>query len=621
MLIHGDASFPGQGVVAETLNLSRLPGYRTGGTIHLIANNQLGFTTEPRDSRSTLYASDLAKGFEIPVIHVNADDAEACIAAARLAHAYRETFRKDVLLDLIGYRRWGHNEGDEPSFTQPRLYARIAEHPTVRALWASELVRRGLVTRERAEQMLQEAIERLHAVRRALSEAAEPEPEPDTSGLEAGGTAGGLGHAGLADEVRTATSLETLATLNAHLYLPPSGFRLHPKLDRPFARRRATFSPQAGDEAGRVDWAQAEALAFAAILADGVPIRLTGQDTARGTFSQRHLVLHDLDTGATYTPLHTLPAARASFEVWDSPLSEQAVLGFEFGYSVQAPEVLVIWEAQYGDFINGAQVIVDQFITSARSKWGQEPALVLLLPHAYEGQGPEHSSARLERFLQQAAEDNLRIANCTTAAQYFHLLRRQAGLLSRDRRPLIVMTPKSLLRHPLAVSSVDDLVSGRFQAVLGYPAASEQPGRVRRLVLCSGKVYVDLAAGGRLDDRGPKVGANVAVARVEELYPFPAAEIGSLVAAFPNLEEVVWLQEEPRHMGAWTFVAPRLRDLLGPDLPLRYVGRTRRASPAEGTHEWHVREQTRLVHAALEIDPGAEATRRSSDRTDGRPNE
>ncbi len=606
VLIHGDASFPAQGVVAETLNLSRLPGYRTGGTIHLIANNQIGFTTPPEEGRSTAFASDLAKGFEIPVIHVNADDAEACIAATRLAHAYRERFRKDVLIDLIGYRRWGHNEGDEPAFTQPRLYAQIAQHPTVREQWAEEMVRRGLVTAAEAQAMLQAQIERLHAIRRAL-----PPPEPDEragagTGREAGGTGGGLGHTGAAATVETAVPAATLIALNEQLLAWPADFHLHPKLARPFERRRAALSAAEGGNAAQIDWGHAEALAFASILADGTPIRLTGQDVARGTFSHRHLVLHDVETGAEFTPLQALPAARASFEVWNSPLSEQATLGFEFGYSVQAPEALVLWEAQYGDFVNGAQVIVDQFIVSAKSKWGQTSSLVLLLPHGYEGQGPEHSSARLERFLQLAAEDNLRIVNCTTAAQYFHLLRRQAALLALDPRPLVAFTPKSLLRHPLAASPLAALSQGRFQPVLDDPLARQQPGAVRRLVLCSGKVYVDLVSSGQQTSADGAAPA-VAVARVEELYPFPEDELADLIAAYPRLEEVVWLQEEPRNMGAWLYVAPRLRDLLGGRLPLVYVGRARRASPAEGAHQWHVQAQGRLVEAAFRFDRVATA--------------
>ncbi|MBI3912549.1 MAG: 2-oxoglutarate dehydrogenase E1 component [Armatimonadetes bacterium] len=600
VLLHGDASFPGQGIVAETLNLSRLPGYRTGGTIHLIANNQIGFTTPPFLGRSTLYASDLAKGFEIPIIHVNADDPEACLAAARLAHAYRQRFRKDVLIDLIGYRRWGHNEGDEPTFTQPLMYARITQHPTIRELWAQKMVERGLVTAEEVQNTLQQAIERLHAIRRSL-QAQLPEVEDGAiaAAREAESDASGLGHPGAAAAVETAVPAASLAALNEALYRVPADFHLHPKLQRPFARRRVPFTAAGEGEESRIEWAHAEALAFASILADGTAIRLTGQDTARGAFSQRHAVLHDVETGRTYCPLQALPSARASFEVWDSPLSEQSTLGFEFGYSVQASEAVVVWEAQYGDFINIPQAIIDEFIVSARSKWGLYSALVLLLPHGYEGQGPDHSSARLERFLQLAAEDNLRIANCTTSAQYFHILRRQARLLSLDPRPLVLLTPKSLLRHPLAASPQEAFSQGHFQPVIDDPVASREPGAIRRLILCSGKVYFDLVAVREQAASGE--GGKVAAARVEELYPFPAAEVARVMGGYPNLEEVVWLQEEPRNMGAWTFVAPHLRNLLMGRLPLLYIGRPRRASPAEGAHEWHVREQTRLIEAAVRL--------------------
>ncbi|MGH2365759.1 MAG: 2-oxoglutarate dehydrogenase E1 component [Chloroflexota bacterium] len=590
ILVHGDASFPGEGIVAECLNLSRLPGYRTGGTIHLIANNQLGFTAEAASTRSTLYASDLAKGFEMPVIHVNADDAEACIAAARLAQAYRERFRKDVVLDLVGYRRYGHNEGDEPSFTQPLMYAAISRHATVRELWVRQLVARGAIKDEDAQAMLQTAVERLHGIRRRLLESPEGAQADGAAGLDAGGPAGGLGHP--AAPIVTRVAPPRLAALNERLYAVPEGFHLHPKLMSPFEKRRLVFA----STNGRVEWAHAEALALASILVDGVPVRLTGQDTARGAFSQRHLALHDVQTGAVHVALQALPAARASFEMWDSPLSEAATLGFEFGYDVTAPEALVLWEAQYGDFVNAAQVIIDQFIASARSKWGQLPKLVLLLPHGYEGQGPDHSSAHLERFLQLAAEDNLRIANCSTAAQYFHILRRQAALLGRDPRPLVLLTPKSLLRHPLAASPPAELSSGSFRPVIDDEVATR--GSVRRLVLCSGKVYVDLAATGRLPVEG------LAVARVEELYPFPAGEIAELLAGYPGLREVVWLQEEPRDMGAWTFVAPRLRDLLAGRLPLLFIGRPRRASSAEGAHEWHLAEQRRIVEAAFDLRSG-----------------
>jgi 2-oxoglutarate dehydrogenase E1 component len=603
LLIHGDAAFPGQGVVAETLNLSRLTGYRTGGTVHLIANNQLGFTTAPENSRSTLYAGDLAKGFEIPIIHVNADRPEACIAAARLAHAYRHRFKKDVLLDLIGYRRWGHNEGDEPTFTQPLLYQTIREHPSVRQLWARQLMAKGVVTREEADRMMADAIERLHAIRRDLAAGAPKDGGPEvTSGREAGGAGGGLGKAGISSAIVTAVPRATLTQYNDALYAVPAGFRLHPKLEKTFATRRALIGPDTGTgEDGGIEWAHAEALAFASILAEGTPIRLTGQDSRRGTFSQRHAALYDYETGAPHIPLQAHPAAQASFEVWDSPLSEQATLGFEFGYSVQAPEALVLWEAQYGDFVNVPQAIIDQFLVSARSKWDQYTALVMLLPHGYEGQGPEHSSARLERFLQQVAEDNLRIANCTTAAQYFHILRRQACLLSLDPRPLILMAPKSLLRNPLAASAVHELTNGAFRPILPDASCEGNPEAVRRLVLCSGKVYYDLLAARDKDASGPPT---VALTRVEELYPFPAEGVAEVLDRYPKLEEVAWVQEEPRNMGAWTFVAPRIRDILGRRFTLQYIGRTRRASPSEGSHHWHVREQNLLVQAAVRFGSG-----------------
>lgn len=595
VLIHGDAAFPAQGIVAETLNLYRLPGYRTGGTIHLIANNQIGFTTPPSLGRSTQYASDLAKGFDIPVIHVNADDPEACLTAIRLAHAYRERFLKDVIVDLVGYRRWGHNENDEPTFTQPKMYALINQHPTVRDLWVQRLVQKGLISQQEADTMLQGAIERLHALRRKVAEQIDLHVRKPLAGFEAGGELGGVGSLEAESVIDTTIDLAALQQLNAEVTHVPETFHLHPKLQRPFARRREAFVV-----GGSVDWAHAEVLAFASILAEGTPIRLTGQDVTRGTFSQRHLVLRDVQTGEEFNLLQNLPSARASFEVWDSPLSEAAVLGYEYGYSVQASDALVLWEAQYGDFANSAQVIIDQFIVSGRSKWGQRSGLVLLLPHGYEGQGPEHSSARLERFLQLAAENNIIVANCSTPAQYFHLLRRQAKLLRLDPRPLVLLTPKSLLRHPQAVSTPQELALGRFQPLLHERRSPREAKRVRRLILCSGKVYYDLLATGRLDPTTPQYAEEVAVARLEQLYPFPAEQIRSLVAAYPRLQEVIWLQEEPRNMGGWLYVAPRLRDILGNDLPLYYIGRTRMSSPSEGSQEWHQQAQAQIVAAAFE---------------------
>jgi 2-oxoglutarate decarboxylase len=576
VIIHGDAAFPGQGVVAETLNLGALRGYGTGGTLHIIANNQVGFTTDPIDSRSTRYASDLAKGFDIPIIHVNADDPAACLAAVRLAMAYRTKFQEDVLIDLVGYRRNGHNEGDEPSFTQPVMYARIKEHPAVRELLASAMMAAGELASDGADQLWNANYDRLIEIQSAFKagayhRAAEPEPER------------GAGEVG--DRVETGVSAEALFALNEQLASWPAEFKPMPKLARQLEKRRTSLT-----EPGAIEWAHAEALAYASLLVEGTPIRMTGQDTERGTFSQRHLVLHDINTGATVSPIQNLPGALAPMELFNSPLSELAAIGFEYGYATAAPEALVIWEAQFGDFINGAQVFLDQFVASSLTKWGVTSRLTFLLPHGYEGQGPEHSSARLERFLQSAAEGNIRVANCTTPAQYFHLLRRQArwGV----RRPLVVMTPKSLLRKPEAGSSIGDLVEGCFHPVLDDPDYRDGAA-ARSLVLCSGKVFYDIMS--EAADRGSRP----PVARVEQLYPLPADEMRSLLARYPSLTEVVWAQEEPRNMGAWSYMEPRLRELLPEGVTLRYAGRPERASPAEGYPAAHQLEQARIVGEAL----------------------
>ncbi len=584
IIIHGDAAFPGQGIVAETLNLSGLAGYRVGGAIHIILNNQIGFTTDARDSRSTLYASDLARGFEMPVAHVNADHVEACIAVARMAWAYREKFQKDFVIDLVGYRRWGHNEGDEPEFTQPRMYEKIRNHPTVRALWAQELERRGLITHDEAEARVEAVMMKLqHAfdtVRERQRLAATAPPQPPAPPV--------------VNQMRNKVfakpiSRQKLLELNEALLERPEDFMVHAKLERMLQRRRQSIHDEGG-----IDWAHAETLAFAAILADGTPIRMSGQDTERGTFSQRHLVLHDVMTGERFIPLHHIPQARAAFAVYNSPLSEAAVLGFEYGYSTHAPGTLVIWEAQFGDFANGAQVIIDQFIVSGRAKWAVDPALVLLLPHGYEGQGPEHSSARLERFLQLCATDNIRVANPTTAAQYFHLLRYQASALTVHPRPLVVMTPKSLLRHPRAASSLSDLTQTQFQPVLDLGAEAPNPAEVTRLILCSGKVAIDLLSSAEFEQaRG-----NIDVLRIEMLYPFPEEQLKAALGRYPQVQEVVWLQEEPQNMGAWNYIAPKLRALLPASLPLSYVGRPESASTAEGIHSEHVVEQQRILREA-----------------------
>jgi 2-oxoglutarate dehydrogenase E1 component len=589
ILIHGDASFPAQGVVAETLNLSRLNGYRTDGTIHIIVNNQIGFTTLPSDARSTMYASDLAKGFEIPIVHVNADDPIACIAATHMALAYRERFHKDFLIDLIGYRRYGHNEGDQPAYTQPEMYRLIETHPTVRELWARELERQGIVTRDEATEMVHKVMERLQAARNA------PNAErPDEEKM--------YGRTVRTRPMETAVPAAKLSEYSAQLLQRPEGFTVNAQLERTvFTRRRAAFTEQ-----GRIDWGHAEELAFASVLADGTPIRLTGQDSERGTFAQRHAVLHDPTSGTRCVPLQQMPAARASFAVYNSALSENACLGFEYGYSMHAPGVLVLWEAQFGDFTNGAQVIIDQFLASGNAKWRQIPSLVLLLPHGYEGQGPEHSSARLERYLQLCAGDNMRVVNPTTAAQYFHLLRRQAAHLEIDPRPLIVMTPKSLLRNVNAASTLSELTQGTFQPVMDDLFARDRARKVTRLILCSGKIYMDLVyeSAARPDLRPAFADAGtIAAVRVEELYPFPAEALHAVIAGYPNLREIVWMQEEPRNMGAWSFIAPRLRDQVGWQESLIYIGRNEAASPAEGSLRRHIAEQNRIITDALQVEP------------------
>ncbi len=587
--IHGDAAFPGEGVVAETLNLSRLPGYQVGGTIHIIVNNQIGFTTGARDARSTLYASDLAKGFEIPIIHVNGDDVEACLAAIRLAHAYRQRFHKDFLIDLVGYRRWGHNEGDDPTYTQPLLYAAITAHPTVRASYAERLGGLGVMTAEGMAELVAGVRQRFQSAQRE-AEAGHVKPEGAP-----------LLDAPFTSTYRTAVAEELLRAINAKLLERPEGYAPNQKLERILGRRGDALDKQGG-----IDWGHAETLAFASILAGGTPIRLTGQDSERGTFVQRHAILSDTATGEKYSPLGSLPEARASFAVYNSPLSEAAPLGFEYGYSIHAPETLVLWEAQFGDFANAGQVLIDQFIAAARAKWRQEPSLVLLLPHGYEGQGPEHSSGRLERFLQLAAEDNLRVANPTTAAQYFHLLRVQAATLRDARRPLVVMTPKSLLRHARAGSSLGDLTGGGWQPVLDDPLAAARRGAITRLVLCSGKVSVDL-----ITSPARETTATVAIARLEQLYPFPAEEVTATIAAYPNLDEVVWLQEEPRNMGAWSYAAPRVEAILeARGLSLRYSGRPPHASTAEGSADVHAAEQARIVGEAFDATPGTRVEER-----------
>jgi 2-oxoglutarate dehydrogenase E1 component len=585
IVIHGDASFPAQGVVSETLNLQALDGYKVGGTVHIITNNQVGFTTDPDDARSTRWASDLAKGFDVPIVHVNADDVQACMSAVRLAFAFRQEFGHDVLIDLIGYRRFGHNESDEPAYTQPEMYAKIKGKKRVAELWADRLVAEGVVSQEEVDSQAQEVWDKmtlLHQRLKAKIAAAAEHGEHATGEYELDRSP--------SPEVETAVPAARLRGIGEELLSVPDGFTVHPKLVKQLERRREALDEQAHT----IDWAHAESLAFASLLTEGTPIRLTGQDTERGTFSQRHMVLHDAKTGQTVCPIQSLPDALAPLELHNSPLSELACMGFEYGYSQEAPETFVLWEAQFGDFVNSAQVIVDQFIVSGLAKWGQTSRLTLLLPHGYEGSGPEHSSARLERFLALAAEGNIRVASPTTPAQYFHLLRRQARIAKQ--RPLIVMTPKSLLRLPQATNALADLAEGtRFEPVLAEPGVDD--ATVTRLLLCTGKIYYDLVGH---PDRAAHPG--LAVGRVELLYPFPEGQLLELMRRYPNLKEVVWVQEEPRNVGARAHMFPRLMQIMPEDIGFGFIGRPERASPGEGYPAAHLAEQNRIVTTAIDLD-------------------
>jgi len=618
IVIHGDASFPAQGVVAETLNLQALDGYKVGGTVHLITNNQIGFTTDPDDARSTRWASDLAKGFDVQIIHVNADDVPACMSAVRLAFAFRKEFGHDVLIDLIGYRRFGHNESDEPAYTQPEMYAKIKTKKRVSELWAERLVTDGVVTREEVDRQAQGVWDDLTLLHQRLKTKIAAAAE---HGAEGEGTGEYQLDRSPSPDVSTAVPAERLRELGEELLKVPAGFTVHPKLVKQLERRREALlatpdatqtgggaatdgTPAAGQSAPgsagtssppapALDWAHGEALAFASLLTEGTPIRLTGQDTERGTFSQRHLVLHDAKTGQTVCPIQSLPEALAPLELHNSPLSELACMGFEYGYSQEAPETLVLWEAQFGDFVNSAQVIVDQFIVSGLAKWGQTSRLTLLLPHGYEGSGPEHSSARLERFLVVAAEGNIRVASPTTPAQYFHLLRRQARIAKQ--RPLVIMTPKSLLRLPQATSTIADLAENtRFQPVLAEPGVDNE--QVTRLVLCTGKIYYDLVG-----HPERKSHPGLAVGRVELLYPFPEGQILELMGSYPNLREVLWVQEEPRNMGARAHMFPRLMQIMPEEMHFGFIGRPERASPGEGYPAAHITEQNRIVTTAIDL--------------------
>jgi 2-oxoglutarate dehydrogenase E1 component len=575
ILIHGDAAFAGQGVVAETFNLSQVKGYAVGGTVHLVINNQLGYTTAPHHARSSEYSTDIAKMVQAPIFHVNADDPEACVRMAQLAFGYRQQFNKDVVIDMIGYRRHGHNEGDDPSYTQPLMYRKIGTRPSVRTLYTQALIDRGDISVDEAEraldyfqQLLQKALDETRGSAPPEPARAKPSPPP----------------AGVLPPAHTAVERRLLDEVYQALNTVPDGFTVHPKLARQFEARDQLWA------AGQLDWALGEAFAMGTLLLEGYSIRLAGQDSRRGTFAHRHSTLFDYETGAEHTPLAALARQGNRLWVYDSTLSEYAAMGFEYGYSVENRDALVMWEAQFGDFVNGAQIIVDQFLVAAEDKWGQTSGLVLLLPHGYEGQGPEHSSARIERFMILCAEDNIQLANCTTAAQYFHLLRRQ--MLRAVRKPLVVFTPKSLLRAKVTRSPVDDLTSGTFREVLDRNHGVDTEA-VRRVILATGKVATEVEA------RRDELGAAVGVARVEQLYPWPFDGVASVVERFPRSQEIVWLQEEPENMGPWNFVKGRLYDAHGDTHRIRRISRAESGSPATGSAGIHRQEQEQLLERAL----------------------
>ncbi len=585
LLLHGDAALAGQGVVAESMMLCQLPGYGTGGTIHIVINNQIGFTTSPQFSRSGEYCTDIAKMIQPPIFHVNGDDPEAVVHAARLAIEFRQQFKSDVFIDMICYRRHGHNESDEPAFTQPLMYKAIRNQATTREIYARQLVREGALTADEADKILNDFNNYLEQEFKA-AEGYKPNKadmlEGHWSGIKKVASA----------KTKTVVDDKILQKVGKALWTVPEGFQGNPKVLRQLESKKKMF--ETGQD---VDWATAEALAFGTLALEGYPVRLSGQDCGRGTFSQRHAVLTDQNTEERYVPLNNIDAKQARFEVLDSPLSEFAVLGFEYGYSMVEPRALTLWEAQFGDFVNGAQIIIDQFITAAESKWLRMSGLVMLLPHGYEGQGPEHSSARMERFLQLCAEDNIQVANCTTPANYFHILRRQ---MHREfRKPLVMMTPKSLLRHKLCVSAVADMTGKtNFLPVIGDGLA--KPGKdVKRVVLCSGKVYYDL-----FEEREKMKANNVALVRVEQLYPFPASEIAEELEKYPEAE-VIWCQEEPGNMGSWLYIDRRIEGILS-GLKVKakrpvYVGRPDAASPATGYLKKHNVEQAKLVREALTV--------------------
>lgn len=583
LLIHGDAAFAGEGIVQETLNLSELPAYTVGGTIHLIVNNQIGFTTTPQEGRSSVYCTDVAKLLQIPIFHVNGEHPEAVAQVLRLAMDFRYKFQRDIVIDMYCYRLRGHNEGDEPSFTQPLLYNAIEQHKSVRAGYLDHLLELGGVSRQEAEQI---AEERQAHLERELASARSDSfvPQQDMLNKVWKGYRGGAESG--APDIDTGVDVTRLAQLLEAQTHVPEGFAVHPKIERGVKKRLEMANGTAP-----LDWAAAESLAFASLATQGYPVRLTGQDVERGTFSHRHAVLHDHRNGATYMPLNHLSADQAVVEIFNSPLSEAGVMAFEYGYSLDSPDALVMWEAQFGDFVNAAQVVIDQFIASAEDKWRRLSGLVLLLPHGFEGQGPEHSSARLERFLLLAAEDNIQVVNPTSPAQMFHLLRRQ--MLRHWRKPLVVMTPKSLLRHRSCVSSLEDLASGQFQRVIADEALPDL-SQAERILLCTGKLYYDLCE--RREELDFK---NVAILRVEQLYPLPTKALEKVLATAPDGKDVIWVQEEPENMGAWRFLWSHYGPRLLGRHPMRVASRPASASPATGSRSAHLLEQQRLIAEAL----------------------
>ena len=586
--MHGDASFTGQGIVAETLNLSELPGWRTGGTIHIIINNQIGFTTPPQQERFTPYPTDMAKAIQAPIFHVNGDDPEACVHAAMLAIGFRQEFKCDVMIDLWCYRRHGHNEQDEPDFTQPVMYKQIRSHRTTRQLYAERLVAEGVVTEAELEQMKQTVIARLSNARKLAEEVRPRAKVPRFSGVWKG-----LGRAGSDWSAKTAVPREVLQRIADSQAKTPDGFNVHPKLARVLTGRQ-----QAVKQGFGIDWGCGEMLAIGALLLEGVPVRFTGQDVERGTFSHRHAVLHDHENGSVYIPLQRLDDKQAKFTICNSMLSEFAVLGFEWGFASADPRNLVVWEAQFGDFVNGAQPIIDQILAASESKWNYMNGLVMLLPHGYEGQGPEHSNAYVERFLHLCAEENMQVIVPSTPAQYFHALRRQ--IHRKFRKPLVAMMPKSLLRFEPSSSRIEEFTGNSFQNVIDDSSVTD-PHAVRRLILCSGKVFYTLLHANQ--KRPADKQRDVAIVRVEQLYPFPQKEIAAALAKYSRRQEVLWVQEEPKNRGAWSFIAPHLADMLPDNVVLSYVGRDEAASPATGSMKVHQHEERDIVSAALELSP------------------